>query len=52
MRNSNWFERFLDCCAVVGKKLGKVAVAFSWIEKVYKNEMVREIYKTVTSWLI
>jgi len=52
MRNSNWFERFLDCCAVVGKKLGKVAVAFSWIEKVYKNEMVREIYRAVTSWLL
>lgn len=43
MRNSNWLKKFLDWCIVIGEKLGKVISAFSWVEKVYKNEMVREI---------
>jgi len=47
MRNGNWFEKFLDWCVVVGKKLGKVVVAFSWIEKVYKNETVKEIMSKI-----
>lgn len=45
-------ERFLDWGIRIIKKTGELAKAGIWIEKVYKNEMVREIYKAVISWLL
>jgi hypothetical protein len=51
-RRQTKFERFLNQGTKIIRKLGEMAKASLWIEKVYRNEMVREVFKIITSWLL
>lgn len=51
MTRPSKMEQFLDKCERVAKKLGRVVKAFAWIEKVYKNEMVKALFARIWAML-